>query len=208
VFNIIGDIAGQHSTLMALVAKMPKCPVLAVGDLCDRGPSSSQVISWFRDHPEHRVLMGNHEHMMLDSCRPSGQYVGDPWLYNGGHKTLESFGLHVPDDVLDWVASLPLHYEDAETGLFVSHSFPYLANVRNACIGLAGDESILWSRIQPNRMPDRFQVAGHNSQWGLRRFADSQGDYAISIDTSRDHVLTGLHWPSRTVYQQPVIDLG
>jgi hypothetical protein len=207
VLNIIGDIAGNYDTLQALLKKMPQAKVLAVGDIIDRGSKSRQVVEWFMAG-NGDSLLGNHEHMMLGYCRSGGQYFDSPWLYNGGHKTLESFGLHVPDDVLNWVASLPLHYEDAETGLFVSHSFPYLADVRKSCVVLSHDESILWSRIQPNRMPDRFQVAGHNSQWGLRRFVDSQGDYAISIDTSRDRVLTGLHWPSRTVYQQPVIDLG
>jgi hypothetical protein len=203
--NIIGDIAGNHLTLMALLKKMPDEQVMAVGDLIDRGPRSKEVVEWFMAGNA-VSLKGNHEHMMIDCMRKAGLYEDGIWLANGGYKTIASYGMYVPDDVLAWATALPLFWEDPESGLFVSHSFPFNGNVAESCHNLETDYSIIWSREEPVRMPGRFQVVGHNSQWGLRRFSDAQGDFAISIDTSRDKVLTGIHWPTKTIYQQPYID--
>lgn len=220
MLNIIGDIAGQYKTLLALIAKMPRCKVLAVGDLIDRGPRSREVIEYFQSNPQHSALLGNHEHMMLCECRDNGIYQSGIWFVNGGRTTLKSYGSMVPqfgpngiittipESVLKWVERLPL-YLDLDN-VFVSHSFvcpdltiKQVLDINNLQLQ---DYNILWNREYPKRMPGKFQIAGHNSHWGLRRFGDEQGEFAIGIDTSRQNVLTGIHYPSMTIYQQPYID--
>jgi hypothetical protein len=69
------------------------------------------------------------------------------------------------------------------------------------------DYSIIWNRGKPIRT-DKYniQIAGHNSQFGYKEFGDDDGVFAYCIDTSREDVLTGIHIPSFTVYQQKVID--
>ena len=45
--NLIGDIAGNFKTLLALLKKMPDDEPIGLGDLNDRGPRSREVFDFF-----------------------------------------------------------------------------------------------------------------------------------------------------------------
>lgn len=74
-FDIVGDIHGYSNQLIALLDKLGYAPVngvwqhpertlVSLGDLIDRGPGQSEVISILKTMQEHGkaiVLMGNHE---------------------------------------------------------------------------------------------------------------------------------------------------
>jgi len=134
---IIGDIHGEYETLLALVAKLPKdAELIFVGDLIDRGAQSCEVITFVRSN-QHRVVLGNHEDLMIkygtsftktypDSTNPSFLHN---WYNNGGDATLFSYGLLKYDrkegmqciknpeamkqflDDIEWLKSLPLYIE-------------------------------------------------------------------------------------------------
>jgi hypothetical protein len=188
---LIADVAGQYEALMRLIAKMPKDELLFLGDLVDRGPDSDKVIEFAM---QHKCIMGNHEHMMLDYCRKTGLYDGQIWQWNGGDATLDSYASRgdgsVPENVLKWIEGLPLFYE--EDGLFASHA---PADSERSPI------SLLWSRKEPVPLPGVFQVFGHNSHWGLKWF----GEYAVCLDQSRKGVVTGMHWPSLKIFTEPYV---
>jgi hypothetical protein len=204
--NIIGDIAGQYDAMLRLLQKMPDEETISVGDMIDRGPKSKDVVEWFMKNG--KAVLGNHDHMMLDAVRGSGYYEEGLWCYNGGMATLNSFGGRIPDEVLTWVENLPLYMEI--DGNLVSHSFPYWYGLEESCdlgvsIQYRGERTIIWNRDRPVRFPEyKMQIAGHNSQWGLRRFSDDKGEYAVCIDDSRNKKLTGIHLPSYKVYQVDV----
>jgi len=219
--NIIGDIAGQYKTFLALLKKMPDNKVLSVGDMIDRGPDSFKVLQWFKDNGI--ALMGNHEHMMLDAIDEGNFYQRGIWLHNGAYSTIESFGVKSLYELkghplVEWVRTLPLYKKLG--GALVSHSFLHPdQTLKEGCnLGLGFthrfdmqcDMSILWNRSYPWRK-DRngkpmIQIAGHNSQFGFQEFDDDQGRFALCIDSSRDKVLTGVHWPSMNIYQLEYID--
>lgn len=209
MINVIGDIAGNFNTLMALIEKMPEGEVLCTGDLIDRGPRSDMVLDWFMENG--RAIMGNHEHMMLNHHDETGYYEQGLWLYNGGGATAKKYDwAPLPNKVLNWVSSLPLYLEI--DGCLISHAFvdPDLGLEKACELGSSIEDnprSIIWNRYAPERMEGyRLQIAGHNPQFGLRRWSDEQGEFAISIDTSREKVLTGIHLPSGETYQQEYID--
>ena len=85
--NIIGDIAGNYNTLMALLKQMPDEEVISVGDMIDRGPHSKQVLEWFMKNGT--AVLGNHEHLLYTSQTDS--YMADIFLRNGGIATIQSF---------------------------------------------------------------------------------------------------------------------
>jgi serine/threonine protein phosphatase 1 len=61
---VIGDIHGCWRELNLLLDKAGlarRDEIVAVGDLVDRGPKSWEVIQFFRDTPNARTVMGNHE---------------------------------------------------------------------------------------------------------------------------------------------------
>jgi len=203
--NIIGDIAGNYETLLALLKKMPDGEVISVGDMIDRGPRSKEVVEWFMKNG--KAILGNHEHMMLDFINKTHFYQEGIWFYNGGTATWRSFKMNIPDEVVSWMEKLPLYMEIDKT--LVSHSFvDYDLQSSLKILDLNGlDSSILWNRHQPHRIPEYdMQIAGHNSQFGLRDFSDDGGVFAKCIDASCSGVLTGINLPSMQIFQQRVID--
>lgn len=270
--NIIGDIAGQYKTLMALVSKMPQGPVISLGDMVDRGPDSKAVLDYFKNH---QALLGNHEHLLIDAWDFSKKlqslgltssnwkkeikqknlkafYQAGLWIEtNGGDKTLLSYDktcvaydgnkvsnldylvFHVCDiipesDVL-YLKSLPLFIE--KDNLFISHAPKMKRKTPQELSDLGpgfwdstpvkSDISLIWNRKSPSPYLDKFQIFGHNSYEGVRVFSNQflQGidisnpraptldkAYAVGIDTSSAKILTGIHYPSLTLYHQEFID--
>jgi len=213
--NIISDIAGQYKTLMALLKKMPDDYVLGVGDLVDRGPDSSKVIEWFMEKEkmgEGNSLLGNHEHLMVDYYKQYNLYEKGTWFYNGGGDTFDSFNGYIAPEIIRWLEHRPL-YKIINEQFLVSHAFVHSNfNLKEVCDmvwkydtnNIDFDYSIIWNRSRPIRR-ELYQIAGHNSQFGLKRFSDDEGEFAIGIDTSREKVLTGIHIPSMKIYQQEYI---
>lgn len=114
----VGDIHGRADLFAALIAAIDAddgarqpaqtCIVL-LGDLIDRGPDSAGVIQLARDWQARRpvrILMGNHEEMLLDAL--SKEEVMRHFLRYGGRETLLSY----PID--------PLAYTRAELGEVVA----------------------------------------------------------------------------------------
>ncbi|MBW2289358.1 MAG: metallophosphoesterase [Deltaproteobacteria bacterium] len=61
---IIGDIHGCYAELQELLAKAGLSTtdeIIALGDVVDRGPDSPRVLEFFREQPNARTLLGNHE---------------------------------------------------------------------------------------------------------------------------------------------------
>jgi hypothetical protein len=85
---------------MQLVNIMPKVPFLSVGDMIDRGSESLKILEFFMKEPN-RAILGNHEHMMLDTYFGRKIYAPGIWLdyRNGGYQTLKSFA---PDALMAW----------------------------------------------------------------------------------------------------------
>jgi serine/threonine protein phosphatase 1 len=119
----IGDVHGCLSKLERLFERClrhgddrPSRFVL-IGDYIDRGPDSCGVIERLmkaqRGHHEVICLCGNHEAMMLEAIRTGDDGL---WRLNGAAQTLESYGIgrldQLPPRHIDWVASLPLSFDD------------------------------------------------------------------------------------------------
>ncbi|CAM5776540.1 ser/threonine protein phosphatase [Labrys miyagiensis] len=98
-----GDVHGCYDKLEALlervserVAAFPERRhiLVSVGDVVDRGPDSARAVERLArgvEGCELVVLAGNHEAMMLEFLR-GGEAAGT-WLYNGGLRTLASYGV-------------------------------------------------------------------------------------------------------------------
>lgn len=209
-FNIIGDVAGNYLTLLALLATLPPGKLVFIGDVIDRGPSSKECIEFCKDHI---TLLGNHELMMRNFCeRPKINEVM-LWTQNGGKETLRQFEegtdqfghtiYGIPDEVVEWLQSLPITFQTDD--LFVSHA-PFSGPLPTEEEAKLNQYYTVWNRWPPSKRREKFQIFGHNADMPLRRFSDELGEYAICIDTSAESILTGIHWPSREIFQQPYID--
>jgi serine/threonine protein phosphatase 1 len=136
--------------------------IVLLGDIIDRGPNSAALVArcmaFTARSNRFMVLKGNHEAMMVDAI--GGNLLAlSLWLRHGGGPALLSWGVpdalvaagaspdllraardHVPADVVQWLAELPLTWTLGDY-LFVH------AGVRPGC-GLAEQkaEDLLWIR--------------------------------------------------------------
>jgi serine/threonine protein phosphatase 1 len=149
----IGDIHGETEHLFKLLSCLPTLDsgdtLVFVGDYLDRGPCSAQVIDYIRGLPQQTpakvvALRGNHEDAWLRVLeRGWDEFVMPPG--NGCLAALRSFtggsvpaegelpkpdeemmlktGGFFPDEVVDWMGSLPYWYED-DHAIYVHAGLP------------------------------------------------------------------------------------
>jgi serine/threonine protein phosphatase 1 len=114
------DIHGNYEAMVQLMNAAKLDPVndclIIGGDLIDRGPDSGKVLKGIKllqqMYPQNiKVLIGNHEHMMLDFY-----WNNDPmWKTYGGNESIASFEQVFRSNELDnyllWIDQLPIVYE-------------------------------------------------------------------------------------------------
>lgn len=139
---VIGDVHGRNDLLQILlkrvVAHFPtllprpeKVTLLFLGDVIDRGPDSKRCLSRIRrlvETANAKMLLGNHEDMMLASLDGNGG-AQVAWMRNGGLETLKSYGITPPredEDPFDFADRLkqgvPQKHIDFLRTLDVSYS--------------------------------------------------------------------------------------
>jgi len=223
--NIICDVAGQWDTFHKLMLKMPPDDLVLVGDIVDRGPDSRQMIEYCmaQDPAITDVLMGNHEHMMIDFLEQTHIYDTGLWItYNGGRATMKSYGAKedmsigevmnlVPKEHLVWLKSRPLFLEKTEGDrtFLITHGPLHAFMSMEASLvierkGLLNDQSVIWNRSEPKKLEGVTQVFGHNSPWGFREFSDEGDDkpWAYCLDTTASRILTGLNTKEMKIYTE------
>lgn len=205
----VGDIHGHVRKLRELLAEIPldlsQDFLIFLGDYIDRGPASRQVVdtiielAWQSD----RVicLRGNHEQMFLDFL--SG---ADPLLYlfNGGRRTLESYGyeedpdgryrVYVPYKHLDFLRSLPYLVETDE------YIFVHAGLRPGVPLAEQTEEDLLWIRHEFIYAPCEL---GKKVIFGHTPFYDPLVlDDKIGIDTGAGYgrKLTCVQLPEEIFY--------
>lgn len=139
VIYAIGDVHGHLQLLRAIEALIVEDAksvsgekwIVMLGDYIDRGPDSARVIDHLLSPPPsgftRLCIAGNHEAEMVNFMR--SPRPGSAWLEFGGRETLRSYGIgderlegnrrmlqqvvasHVPDEHLEFIASLPVMIE-------------------------------------------------------------------------------------------------
>ncbi len=94
-----------------------------LGDVIDRGPDGIRLLKWCMRQPNVKLLMGNHERLML---RCESMITGpteissvlmhslDLWMSNGGDVTLEALrneSVEMRYRILDYIRDLPIYFE-------------------------------------------------------------------------------------------------
>ena len=135
----VGDIHGRYDLLVKLLgmaeSRFPDHRLIFLGDMVDRGPDSFQVVDTIKKLTETTnaiALLGNHEDMMLEYARKRWVDRQDNWMYNGGRKTVESYGKATKlygnakfftafgQTHQTWMRDLPIYYETDE--IWISHA--------------------------------------------------------------------------------------
>jgi serine/threonine protein phosphatase 1 len=134
---VIGDVHGCLYTLKKLLARLEaNAEIILVGDLCDKGKHSKELIE-FVMQKGYLCVKGNHEHLMQ-------KYLYDavvnakhsPWSEDyryGGIATYESY----KDDLesmrrhLAWLDSLPIYLQRERYFITHGYALPYYEHREN-----------------------------------------------------------------------------
>jgi serine/threonine protein phosphatase 1 len=123
---VIGDVHGCYHTLMKLIDKLPKNPKLIfVGDLCDKGNYSKEVIEYVMEN-KHKCILGNHEYLMLNNVNDKNSKWATQTNF-GGYKTILSYenDTDTLQKHLNWIKTLPSYI--IKDKFFITHGYglPY-----------------------------------------------------------------------------------
>ena len=173
---VIGDVHGCYHTLLILLNKIPKSSrIIFVGDLCDRGLYTKDVIELVINNGYESVL-GNHDYFMIEfvpKLLNSTFSDSEKWWFDkkiGGKKTILSYkrDMETLQKHIQWLATLPLYIEI--DNFFITHGFglPYYKkkDTKEAKTGLVNnrinDEEVWgheWEKDWQNHPV--FNVFGH-----------------------------------------------
>lgn len=103
---LIGDVHGCLDELKSLVAKASRtynkgkqfASIVLVGDLCNKGPYSAEVVRYVREQPFWYSIRGNHDNAALEAA------LGDP---DRLAKERYAWVKQLSDDDVEWMAGLP-----------------------------------------------------------------------------------------------------
>ncbi|QOY54530.1 metallophosphoesterase [Candidatus Sulfurimonas marisnigri] len=136
---IIGDVHGCFYTLQKLLVKLPvDADIIFVGDLCDRGLHTKEVIELVMKNNYHCIL-GNHDDYMITHIQEctDNRELCVRWNiedYMGGEQTLLSYkdSYETMLNHVKWLESMPRYIEIDK--YFITHGFslPYYQRRNNS----------------------------------------------------------------------------
>lgn len=96
---VIGDIHGELDKFLSVLEQCKfdyeNDRLISVGDLCDRGPQSREVVNEILKMKHTVCIRGNHDKWFNDFLDTG--HAADMWLRQGGYETLQSYVDHSED---------------------------------------------------------------------------------------------------------------
>ena len=140
----MSDIHGHISRFKSIMKqiRLKKTDHLYVlGDCIDRHPFGLPILKELYSKPNVTVLLGNHEHMMLDALtkrHPDNEYIWR-WYRNGGditHNRYKRCTRTYREDMLTIIRSLPVNVEISCNGVDYLEGFKHIILHALDCIGI------------------------------------------------------------------------
>lgn len=193
---VMGDIHGfstRFEDILSQINLQPDDHLYILGDAIDRLPDGIFILQDLMKMPNVTMLLGNHEHMMLEAIEnPQNEEAAYRWLNNGGGLTRDAFyKLEKPDAdaILDYIRAMPINVEIEVNGTqyLLVHGAPectydpHFTKYPNKLI------HALWQRLEDgDEMPEgKTVIFGHNSteEYQYKRpISIWYGDRMIGID--------------------------
>lgn len=186
---VLSDLHGEGDRFHAMLEKIRLCEhdtLYILGDVVDRGPDGIALLREIMATPNMVMLLGNHEHMMLQYLAPDADpVVIRRWDKNGNGPTLKAFRNLTEGEqtrILAYLESLPSHLEIEVLGnrFYLVHGFPG---------STAFDE--VWSRPKldtPSPLADCRVVIGHTPVQYLIHPEEARNAYVQEVEARGDHL--------------------
>ena len=119
---VMGDIHGnmrRFHSVMEQIQLQSEDTLYVLGDVIDRHPYGIQILQEIMAMPNAKMLIGNHEYMMLNVVAPKGDFEPDydprkRWYDNHGRKTHWAFNKLEQEErwaVVQYLRNLPLNID-------------------------------------------------------------------------------------------------
>ena len=126
---VLSDIHGNHQRFASVLKQIqlqPQDTLYVLGDVIDRHPGGIRILRRLLAMPNVKLLLGNHEYMMLRALghpRDTNADTGnawDHWYRNGGQVTYDHFKRlrkTLRAEIIEQLLALPLHYDVQVNGV-------------------------------------------------------------------------------------------
>ena len=126
---VLSDIhghAGRFDSIMKQIRLRPEDTLYVLGDVIDRNPDGIRILRKFMAMPNVKMLLGNHEYMMLDALYYHVDELPEPWDPNGPNKYIRVWysnggeithyymkhqRISTRADIFNYLTALPLNIE-------------------------------------------------------------------------------------------------
>ena len=185
---VMSDIHGEKELFYQMlqhIAFSDDDTLYILGDVIDRGPDGIALLQEIKDRRNIFMLLGNHEHMMLQCyCEQPSGFDCLRWRRNGNEATVKAFrrlDLNAQRSMLQYLRELPTHIEVYVDGIpyYLVHGFP---------ADCADDE--VWERPElyaQNPKPGYRVVVGHTPVLNLVVPREERQAYIRLLQKQKDH---------------------
>lgn len=195
---VLSDIHGnaaRFNSVMEQINIQPQDTLYVLGDVIDRYPDGIRILRQLMAMPNVRMLLGNHEFMMLDALYYNADCPTDWWAYNryirtwyanGGevtHNYMKRIRKTLRLEIFKFLHSLPLNIEVNinDTQFLLIHGG--IAD-KSKCMGT---DEIVWERLLGDEtMPEgKTVVFGHTPTRYYKKVSPMEiwhGERMIGID--------------------------
>ncbi len=218
---VLGDIHGELEALEQVFERsafdFENDLLIQVGDLCDRGASSYEVVELLKKCKKLILIEGNHDQWLKDFMESKMEEVDEMWIQQGGLTTLDSYIKHKLNPRVHesfYSAQVPFYIDD-DKNCFVHGGFN-----RKYKIDQQDMKGLAWDRHLVNEMMScptntKLETADHFNHiyightptiyWGETKPITRGG--ITNIDTGAGKggkltimdVETGAYWQSDTI---------
>ena len=150
---VLGDIHGELEKLKSVFElssfDMENDRLIQVGDICDRGSSSYEVVELLMKCKKLILIEGNHDQWLKAYMNSTMRGLDTMWIQQGFVETLDSYARHKLDPRVhqEFYSRQVPYYVDEQNNCFVHGGFD-----RNSKIAEQDMKSLAWDRNLVNEM--------------------------------------------------------
>lgn len=203
---VIGDVHGCFYTLLNLLKQLPQdANIIFVGDLCDKGNYSKDVIEFVIQN-RYACVKGNHEHLfekyILDAVENN---IHSPWSSDkryGGLACIQSYknDIKLIKKHLKWIQNLPMYLEVEQ--YFITHGFAleYYQHRENK----EYYNDFLLNRYYEGDTVSNTEVINIFGHCTFDSVVDGGNFFCIDTACSYGNKLTAFALKSHKIYEEPM----
>ncbi len=196
---VVGDIHGCFDEFRMLLVKVnitSSDEIISLGDIVDRGPKSKELFHFFKNRPNTKVLMGNHERKHLNNVLNYSQEI-----------VKIQFGKEYKEFV-DWLKTLDYYYETRDA--IIVHAFfehdKHLSEQRaDVLAGTTAGSKYLDKKYPNDSYWCQYYTGNKPIIYGHHVVGDSpkiiNNTYGIDTGACHGGYLTAIELPSFKIHQ-------